>query len=67
MTIITDQPGRLFVISILTPLTLIFCYFIYNGKINYKNISIILIIFIIIFFFYELFWLVNYPAKKIDI
>ena len=47
MTIITDQPGRLFVISILTPLTLIFCYFIYNGKINYKNISIIFIIFMV--------------------
>ena len=63
--IITDQPGRYITIFILCPLLVIFAYLIYKNKIKNTVISIIIIIFTIIFFSYELFWILNYPSKKI--
>ena len=65
--IITDQPGRYFAIFILCPLLIIFAYLIYKNKIKNSVISIIIVIFAVIFFIYELFWILNYPSKKIII
>ena len=65
--IISDQPGRFIAIFILSPLLLIFGILLLkttNIKIRY-TIACILIGISIIFFFYELFWVINYPAKKI--
>ena len=67
--IITDQPGRFIAIFILSPLLLISGILLLktdNVKIK-STIAWILIIISIIFFFYELFWILNYPAKKINL
>ena len=67
--IITDQPGRFIAIFILSPLLLtsgILLLKTDNVKIK-STIAWILIIISIIFFFYELFWILNYPAKKIKL
>ena len=67
--IITDQPGRFIALFILSPLLLISGILLLktnNVKIKF-TIALILIIISIIFFFYELFWVLNYPSKKIKL
>ncbi len=54
---ISEQPGRLFAIFILSPY-LIFC--------GYKYKNIILFILGILFFIYELFWITFYNPKNIN-
>jgi len=55
---ITEQPGRLFAIFILGP------YLIIKGN-KYNNT--ILIILGIIFILYELFWIINYSPRNVNI
>ena len=67
--ILSDQPGRFIAIFILSPLLLIFGVLLIktnNIKIKY-SIAWLLIGISIIFFFYELFWIINYPSKKIKL
>jgi membrane-bound ClpP family serine protease len=54
----SEQPGRIFAIIFLAP------YLIYCGY-NYNNL--ILIIIGIVFFFYEIFWVIFYKPKTIEL
>ena len=54
--VITDQPGRIFAVFILGPLLIL-------KGINFKDKLIIILGILIII--YDLFWLINYPSKKI--
>ncbi len=56
--IITEQPGRILAIFIFAPY-LIYSGYIYNDK--------IILLFGIIFFIYELFWIIFYKPKSINI
>ena len=56
--ILSEQPGRIFAICILSP------YLIYKG---YKFNDSILIIVGILFIFYECFWVLNYRPNEIII
>ena len=55
---ITEQPGRLFAIFLLGP------YLIFTG-LKYNNILLILLG--IIFILYEIFWIINYSSRIINI
>ena len=55
---ITDQPGRFLAVLVFGPLL------IYKG--NRFN-DIFLVIFGFLLIFYDLFWIINYPSKKINI
>ncbi len=55
---ITDQPGRVFAILIFSPLL------IYKGII-YEDI--ILILFGILLFLWDLYWVMNYPPKIVEV
>ena len=56
--IITDQPGRVLAILVFAP---------YLGKagIDYKDKF--LLFFGILLFIWDLFWIIMYPSKKIDL
>ena len=56
--IISEQPGRLIAVLIFAPLL------IYKGY-NYEDYY--LIIFGILLFIWDLFWIITYPAKKVEI
>lgn len=65
--LITDQPGRIFAIIILSPSLFVGGILLINSnnvKLR-KTIGFILMIISIIFFFYELFWVINYPPKMV--
>jgi len=55
---ITEQPGRLIAIFLLGP------YLIFTGK-KYNNLLLILLG--IIFIIYEIFWIINYNPRNINI
>lgn len=55
---ITEQPGRLLAIILIAPY-LIYCGYIYN--------NIYLIVLGIIFMIYEIFWVIFYKPKTIDL
>lgn len=66
---ISDQPGRIFAIVILSPSLFVGGILLINSnnvKLR-KTIGSILIIISVIFFFYELFWVINYPPKMVTL
>jgi|SaaInlV_125m_DNA_1040241.scaffolds.fasta_scaffold70077_1 hypothetical protein len=67
--ILSDQPGRVIAIVILSPSFLIFgILLVKSNNIKIRQIiGYILSLFSVIFFFYELFWVINYPAKMVKI
>ena len=64
---ITDQPGRYFTVIFLCPFLLYLSYLLYTDGISKESMAMIISVFSIIFFLYELFWIINYPSKKIEI
>ena len=67
--LISDQPGRIFAIIILSPSLFVGGILLIksnNIKLR-KTIGSILTIISVIFFFYELFWIINYPAKMVTL
>ncbi len=67
--LISDQPGRIFAIIILSPSLFVGGILLINSnnvKLR-KTIGFILMIISIIFFLYELFWVINYPAKMVTL
>ena len=67
--IISDQPGRVIAIVILSPSLFMFGILLINSndvKLR-QTIGSILTIISVIFFFYELFWVINYPAKMVSL
>ena len=67
--LISDQPGRIFAIIILSPSLFVAGILLIksnNIKLR-KTIGSILTIISVVFFFYELFWVINYPPKMVTL
>lgn len=66
---ISDQPGRIFAIVILSPSLFVGGILLIksnNVKLR-KTIGSILTIISVVFFLYELFWVINYPPKMVNL
>ena len=66
---ISDQPGRYIALCVICPLLLFIgvIFLLRPTAFVSRVLAIILIILAIIFFGYELFWVINYPAKKVNV
>ena len=66
---ISEQPGRYLALFIICPLLLLsgIIFLLYPNTSISRVLAIILIILAFIFFGYELFWVINYPAKKVNV
>ena len=64
---ISEQPVRYFAVCALCPFLLFLSYLLYIDNISKKTTAKIITFITIHFFFYELFWILNYKPKEINI